>query len=190
MNYCSPFLQSVPVRWILQPCVCLPHQVSADLWQDGDWGYLSDSLVLSISMQMSSRRLDPVYSSPCRPQFYSGLSFPCFPSVSGPCRREQAPVTALLSLHCGPQPDTFLKAEPSAPTAFPFFLSLSHSFSFSLVVWLWLILALCPLPHLFFLKQFTCKTSTHTVTLPFCNLFSSFRLPGNTELNCVFIGLS
>lgn len=131
MNYCSPFLQSVPVRWILQPCVCLPHQVSADLWQDGDWGYLSDSLVLSISMQMSSRRLDPVYSSPCRPQFYSGLSFPCFPSVSGPCRREQAPVTALLSLHCDPQPDTFLKAEPSAPTAFPFFLSLSFILLFA-----------------------------------------------------------
>ncbi len=134
MNYCSPFLQSVPVRWLLQPCVCLPHQVSADLWQDGDWGYLSDSLVLSISMHMSSRRLDPVYSSPCRPQFYSGLSFPCFPSVSGPCMREQAPVTALLSLHCGPQPDTFLKAEPSSSNCSPFLsLSLSLELSLSLI---------------------------------------------------------
>ncbi len=133
MNYCSPFLQSVPVRWILQPCVCLPHQVSADLWQDGDWGYLSDSLVLSISIHMSSRRLDPVYSSPCRPQFYSALSFPCFPSVSGPCMREQAPVTALLSLHCGPHPPD-LPAPPALLLSLSFSLSLSLAFSLSFIL--------------------------------------------------------
>lgn len=121
----------MPVRWILQLCVCLPHQVSADLWQDGDWGYLSDSLVLSISMHMSSRRQDPVFSSPSRLQFYSGLSFPCFPPVSGPCRREQAPVTALLSLHCGPQPETFLKAEPSSSNCSPYFRSLSFILLFT-----------------------------------------------------------
>lgn len=185
MTYYSPFLQSVPVRWILQPCVCLPHQVSADLWQDGDWGYLSDSLVLSISMHMSSRRQDPVYSSPSRPQLYFPVFLLSLAPVGG--NRLQWPHCS-LSTAAHSQTHSW-RLSPPAPTALPFFLS--HSFSLSLVVWRWLILSLCPLPHLFSLKQFTCKISTHTVTLPLCAWFSSFRLPGNTELsNCVFIGLS
>lgn len=100
-------------------------------------------------------------------------------------------MTALLFLHCGPQPDTFLKAEPSSFNCSPYFLSfiLSLLFSFLLIVWLWLIFSPCSLPHLFSLKQFTCKTSTH-ISLPLCAFFSCFRLPGNNELsNCVFIGL-
>ncbi len=136
-------------------------------------------------MHMSSRRQEPVYSSPSRPQLYFPVFLLSLAPVGG--NRLQWPHCS-LSTAAHSQTHSW-RLSPPAPTALPFFLS--HSFSFSLVVWLWLILSLCPLPHLFSLKQFTCKISTHTVTLPLCALFSSFRLPGNTELsNCVFIGLS
>lgn len=91
-------------------------------------------------------------------------------------------MTALLFLHCGPQPDTFLKAEPSSFNCSPYFLSfiLSHLLCFLLIVWIWFISPPCSLiscsPHLFSLKQFTCKTSTHTVTSHFLYVLSSLIL--------------
>lgn len=123
----------MPVRWILQPCVCLPHQVSADLWQDGDWGYLSDSLVLSILMHMSSRRQDPVYSSPSRPQLYFPVFLLSLAPVGG--NRLQWPHCS-LSTAAHSQTHSW-RLSPPAPTALPFFsfillfarcLTLAHSF--------------------------------------------------------------